>query len=52
MIKIKTYLQYGDVNYLHGWAVSQELPVNNFVWIKGTSQINEDFIKNYIEERI
>ena len=47
-----SYLQYGDVNNLHGWAISQKLPVNNFVWIKDTSQINEDFIKNYNEERI
>ena len=28
----------------------QKLPVNNFEWIKDTSQINEDFIKNYYEE--
>ena len=25
----------------------QKLPVNKFVWIKDTSQFNEDFIKNY-----
>ena len=30
--------------------MSQKLPVNNFEWIKETSQFNEDFIKNYIEE--
>ena len=29
----------------------QKLPVNNFEWIKDTSQFNEDFIKNYHEER-
>ena len=27
--------------------MSQKLPVNNFEWIKYTSQYNEDFIKNY-----
>ena len=27
--------------------MSQKLPVNNFEWIKNTSQVNEDFIKNY-----
>ena len=27
-----------------------KLPVNNFDWIKDTSQFNEDFIKNYNEE--
>ena len=30
--------------------MSQKLPVNNFEWIKDTSQFNEDFIKNYKEE--
>ena len=33
--------------------MSQRLPVNNFEWIKDTSQLNEDFIKkkkNYNEE--
>ena len=25
-------------------------PVNNFEWIEDTSQINEDFIKNYNKE--
>ena len=28
----------------------QKPPVNNFEWIKHTSQFNEDFIKNYNEE--
>ena len=28
----------------------QKLPVNNFEWIKDTSQFNEHFIKNYNEE--
>ena len=30
--------------------MSQKLPVNDFEWIKETSQFNEDFIKNYREE--
>ena len=30
--------------------MSQKLPVNNFEWIKNTSQVHKDFIKNYEEE--
>ena len=44
-----SYLQYWDVDNLYGWAMSQKLSVNNFGWIKDTSQFNEDFIKNYNE---
>ena len=44
--KESPYIQYWDVNNLCGWAMSQNLPVNNFEWIKDTSQFNEDFIKN------
>ena len=28
----------------------QKLPVNNFEWIKDTSQFNKDFLKKYNEE--
>ena len=38
------------INNLYGWPMSQKLPVNNFEWIKDTSQFNEDFMKNYNEE--
>ena len=30
--------------------MSQKLPVNNFEWIKDTSQFNEDLIESYHEE--
>ena len=43
-------LQYWDVNNLHGWAMSQKLPINNFEWIEDTFQFTEDSIKGYSEE--
>ena len=48
--KESSYIQYWDVNNLYVWAMSQEIPINNFEWIKDTSQFIEDFIKNYNEE--
>ena len=50
MIIRSSYIQYWDVINLYVWAMLQKLPVNNFEWIKDTSQFNEDFIKNYNEE--
>ena len=47
--KESSYIQYLDANNLYGWAMSQKLLVNNFKWVKGTSRINEEFIKNYNE---
>ena len=41
------YIQYYDGNNLYARAMSQELPVNNFEWIKENSQFNEDFKKTY-----
>ena len=48
--KESSYLKCWDVNSSYSWAMSQKLPVNNFEWIKNTSQFNEDFMKNYNEE--
>ena len=48
--KESSYIQYWDINNLYVWAMSQKLPVNNFVWIKDISQFNKDFTKNYNEE--
>ena len=48
--KESSYIQYWDVNNVYGWSMSKKLPVNNFEWIKDTSQFNKDFIKNYNED--
>ena len=48
--KESSYLQYWDINNLYSWVMLQNLPVNNFAWIKDTSQFNRNFIKNYNEE--
>ena len=45
-----SYIQYLDTNNLYGWAMSQKLPANGFKWIEDTSEINEEFIKNYNED--
>ena len=46
-----SYTQYWDLNNLYDWEKSQKLSVNNFDQIKDTSQFNEDFIKNYKEQK-
>ena len=38
---------YLDGNNLHGWAMSQKLPVDGFKWINDLSQFNAGFIKKY-----
>ena len=43
--KKPSYIQYCDVHNLYGWAMSQKLSVNNFEWIKDTSQFNAELKK-------
>ena len=49
--KESSYLKCWDVNNLCGWEMSQKLQVNGFKWVENASQLNEDFIKSYNEER-
>ena len=50
-----SFLEFSDVNYLYGWAISQNLPVDGFKWIE-TSLINKKInkfiklVKNYDEK--
>ena len=48
--KESSYLQYYSVNNLYVWAMLQKLSVNNFEWIKDTSEFNNDFTKEYTEK--
>ena len=42
-----SYPKYWGVNNLYGWAMSQKMSVNNFKWVEGISEFNEDLIKSY-----
>ena len=45
-----SHLKYLDVNNLYGWAMSQELLINGFMWYDDyLSDFNEEFIENYDE---
>ena len=45
-----SYIQYLDANNLYGWAMSQELAINNFVWVENESKIKiEKLVQNYNE---
>ena len=41
-----SHTSYSYASNLYGWTMSQKHPLNNFEWVKDTSQFNEDFIKN------
>ena len=43
--KESSYIQYWDVNNLHGWTMPQKLPLSKFEWIKDNSQFDENFLK-------
>ena len=48
--KESSYAEYGDVNSLYRWVISQKLLVSNFEWMQDTSEFNVDFMKNCNEE--
>ena len=48
--KESSYLQYWDVNNLHGWAIWQKFSLNAFEWIKDNFQFNKDSRKSYNEK--
>ena len=45
-----SYLTYLDAKSLYGWALSQKLPVNVFMWQNDhSSDFDEEFIRNHNE---
>ena len=42
---IQSFIAYLGANNLYGWAMSPNLPVNGFKWVKNLSQVNGSFIK-------
>ena len=39
------------INNLYSSAMLQKLPINNFEWMKDTSQFSEDFIKTILKNK-
>ena len=39
--KESSYLKFWDVNSLHGWTMLQQVPVDDFKWVKNISQFNK-----------
>ena len=48
--KDDSFLLYTDYNNLYGKVMSEKSPVDGFEWIEDTSEIDENFIKNYDED--
>ena len=46
----ESFLEYLDANNLHGCAMVQPLPVDDFKFVKNASKTYQDFIKNYDED--
>ena len=49
--KESSYLTHWDMNNLHGWVMSQKLPVDGFELIESKPQFNRDLRKNYHEDQ-
>ena len=48
--KDDSFLLYTEFNNLYGKVMSEKSPVDGFEWIEDTSEIDENFIKNYDED--
>ena len=46
--KESSFPEYLDANNLHGWAISEPLPVTEFDWMEDLSKIDEGSDKGYI----
>ena len=38
----ESFLKFDNTNNLYGWAISQNLPIRSFLWVRNVSKIDED----------
>ena len=46
----RSYLQYLDPNNLYGWAMTQDLPVEGFNWVKNVERFTSDEISRLVDK--
>ena len=50
LMEESNFLQYLDTNNLYGWALSQELPTNNFNWMSNGEKFAVENIAKLVKK--